>query len=353
MKLSVPIAYKEKISTKEEIFSFMAKDQEDVLVSIEDLENLKSTSSLTQIMPKLSLAERSRIRFGRYGQVISISEKAKWKLDLASRALETRVDKNISASNIIEILLFNSFTNDEFEREEFDDQTDITDEHAKNYRPDDLDFIKESLNKYVLTDLGVVNLNVADLTYHPVPAIRSLFLAIVDASFLKLDDVLNLTEIFAELDDIEFISAINNEINAHENEFEKMQKEIQTSDNPHRQLLGAASGSDGGRLHRRAKLLRDLHRVLSKHDFQKEIKDFLLGNNISFGKSWTLAKQNILRMQKSKQKTVNYRSLESRTGKLLEKHLPNLLWGQISDEQFKAVKEKYVILKKIVTKFAD
>ena len=33
----------------------MAKDQEDVLVSIEDLENLKSTSSLTQIMPKLSL----------------------------------------------------------------------------------------------------------------------------------------------------------------------------------------------------------------------------------------------------------------------------------------------------------
>ena len=88
MKLSVPIAYKEKISTKEEIFSFMAKDQEDVLVSIEDLENLKSiffNTNYAKTLPKLRGAELDL----EDGLAINF-RKGIWKLDLASRALETK-----------------------------------------------------------------------------------------------------------------------------------------------------------------------------------------------------------------------------------------------------------------------
>ena len=185
--------------------------EESTIKRITDPEFANSVAFKTGELKKTALIHK-------FGSAVTINDFQYWKLSLASKALKVKYKKNISIANVIK-----KFTNFSLGSKNIDD---LTIPLAYTETSDDVLIIRSYLNKYVVTQEGPFALGLASLTYHQIPAIRSLYLALIEPQLLDVQDLFHITSFLKETKDIhwvELLDELNEKLGKDRLEFELLQ----------------------------------------------------------------------------------------------------------------------------------
>ena len=185
--------------------------EESTIKRITDPEFANSVAFKTGQLKKTALIHK-------FGSAVTINDFQYWKLSLASKALKVKYKKNISIANVIK-----KFTNFSLGSKNIDD---LTIPLAYTETSDDVLIIRSYLNKYVVTQEGPFALGLASLTYHQIPAIRSLYLALIEPQLLDVEDLFHITSFLKETKDIhwvELLDELNEKLGKDRLEFELLQ----------------------------------------------------------------------------------------------------------------------------------
>lgn len=185
--------------------------EESTIKRITDPEFANSVAFKTGELKKTGLIHK-------FGSAVTINDFQYWKLSLASKALKVKYKKNISIANVIK-----KFTNFSLGSKNIDD---LTIPLAYTETSDDVLIIRSYLNKYVVTQEGPFALGLASLTYHQIPAIRSLYLALIEPQLLDVEDLFHITSFLKETKDIhwvELLDELNEKLGKDRLEFELLQ----------------------------------------------------------------------------------------------------------------------------------
>ena len=185
--------------------------EESTIKRITDPEFANSVAFKTGELKKTALIHK-------FGSAVTINDFQYWKLSLASKALKVKYKKNISIANVIK-----KFTNFSLGSKNIDD---LTIPLAYTETSDDVLIIRSYLNKYVVTQEGPFALGLASLTYHQIPAIRSLYLALIEPQLLDVEDLFHITSFLKETKDIhwvELLDELNEKLGKDRLEFELLQ----------------------------------------------------------------------------------------------------------------------------------
>ena len=168
--------------------------EESTIKRITDPEFANSVAFKTGELKKTALIHK-------FGSAVTINDFQYWKLSLASKALKVKYKKNISIANVIK-----KFTNFSLGSKNIDD---LTIPLAYTETSDDVLIIRSYLNKYVVTQEGPFALGLASLTYHQIPAIRSLYLALIEPQLLDVEDLFHITSFLKETKDIHWVDLLD------------------------------------------------------------------------------------------------------------------------------------------------
>ena len=168
--------------------------EESTIKRITDPEFANSVAFKTGELKKTGLIHK-------FGSAVTINDFQYWKLSLASKALKVKYKKNISIANVIK-----KFTNFSLGSKNIDD---LTIPLAYTETSDDVLIIRSYLNKYVVTQEGPFALGLASLTYHQIPAIRSLYLALIEPQLLDVQDLFHITSFLKETKDIDWVELLD------------------------------------------------------------------------------------------------------------------------------------------------
>ena len=168
--------------------------EESTIKRITDPEFANSVAFKTGELKKTALIHK-------FGSAVTINDFQYWKLSLASKALKVKYKKNISIANVIK-----KFTNFSLGSKNIDD---LTIPLAYTETSDDVLIIRSYLNKYVVTQEGPFALGLASLTYHQIPAIRSLYLALIEPQLLDVQDLFHITSFLKETKDIDWVELLD------------------------------------------------------------------------------------------------------------------------------------------------
>ena len=168
--------------------------EESTIKRITDPEFANSVAFKTGELKKTGLIHK-------FGSAVTINDFQYWKLSLASKALKVKYKKNISIANVIK-----KFTNFSLGSKNIDD---LTIPLAYTETSDDVLIIRSYLNKYVVTQEGPFALGLASLTYHQIPAIRSLYLALIEPQLLDVEDLFHITSFLKETKDIHWVDLLD------------------------------------------------------------------------------------------------------------------------------------------------
>ena len=168
--------------------------EESTIKRITDPEFANSVAFKTGELKKTALIHK-------FGSAVTINDFQYWKLSLASKALKVKYKKNISIANVIK-----KFTNFSLGSKNIDD---LTIPLAYTETSDDVLIIRSYLNKYVVTQEGPFALGLASLTYHQIPAIRSLYLALIEPQLLDVQDLFHITSFLKETKDIHWVDLLD------------------------------------------------------------------------------------------------------------------------------------------------
>ena len=185
--------------------------EESTIKRITDPEFANSVAFKTGELKKTALIHK-------FGSAVTINDFQYWKLSLASKALKVKYKKNISIANVIK-----KFTNFSLGSKNIDD---LTIPLAYTETSDDVLIIRSYLNKYVVTQEGPFALGLASLTYHQIPAIRSLYLALIEPQLLDVQDLFHITSFLKETKDIhwvELLDELNEKLGKDRLEFQLLQ----------------------------------------------------------------------------------------------------------------------------------
>jgi len=185
--------------------------EESTIKRITDPEFANSVAFKTGELKKTALIHK-------FGSAVTINDFQYWKLSLASKALKVKYKKNISIANVIK-----KFTNFSLGSKNIDD---LTIPLAYTETSDDVLIIRSYLNKYVVTQEGPFALGLASLTYHQIPAIRSLYLALIEPQLLDVEDLFHITSFLKETKDIhwvELLDELNEKLGKDRLEFQLLQ----------------------------------------------------------------------------------------------------------------------------------
>lgn len=185
--------------------------EESTIKRITDPEFANSVAFKTGELKKTGLIHK-------FGSAVTINDFQYWKLSLASKALKVKYKKNISIANVIK-----KFTNFSLGSKNIDD---LTIPLAYTETSDDVLIIRSYLNKYVVTQEGPFALGLASLTYHQIPAIRSLYLALIEPQLLDVEDLFHITSFLKETKDIhwvELLDELNEKLGKDRLEFQLLQ----------------------------------------------------------------------------------------------------------------------------------
>lgn len=185
--------------------------EESTIKRITDPEFANSVAFKTGELKKTGLIHK-------FGSAVTINDFQYWKLSLASKALKVKYKKNISIANVIK-----KFTNFSLGSKNIDD---LTIPLAYTETSDDVLIIRSYLNKYVVTQEGPFALGLASLTYHQIPAIRSLYLALIEPQLLDVQDLFHITSFLKETKDIhwvELLDELNEKLGKDRLEFQLLQ----------------------------------------------------------------------------------------------------------------------------------
>ena len=185
--------------------------EESTIKRITDPEFANSVAFKTGELKKTALIHK-------FGSAVTINDFQYWKLSLASKALKVKYKKNITIANVIK-----KFTNFSFGSKNIDD---LTIPLAYTETSDDVLIIRSYLNKYVVTQEGPFALGLASLTYHQIPAIRSLYLALIEPQLLDVEDLFHITSFLKETKDIhwvELLDELNEKLGKDRLEFQLLQ----------------------------------------------------------------------------------------------------------------------------------
>lgn len=168
--------------------------EESTIKRITDPEFANSVAFKTGSLNKTALTHK-------FGSAVTINDFQYWKLSLASKALKVKYKKNISIANVIK-----KFTNFSLGSKNIDD---LTIPLAYTETSDDVLIIRSYLNKYVVTQEGPFALGLASLTYHQIPAIRSLYLALIEPQLLDVEDLFHITSLLEETKRIHWVNLLD------------------------------------------------------------------------------------------------------------------------------------------------
>ncbi len=182
------------------------QNEDDLNFDADLLKNVLETSTSFKTK-RFGLRDGSRHRWGSF---VNLNDQTYWTLILSARALQTKFKKKIPVPKIIDFLVNNSLC-----------LTDTSAQLGKVYTKDlsqetidskqVLDHINSYFKKYILIKNKANVLSVPKLTYHPVPAVRSLFLLLIEPQLIDLEDIFEISSVFKEFCDIPWVMSLERE----------------------------------------------------------------------------------------------------------------------------------------------
>tara|TARA_A100001015_G_scaffold119078_1_gene132067 strand:+ start:1209 stop:2321 length:1113 start_codon:yes stop_codon:yes gene_type:complete len=177
------------------------QNEDDLNFDADLLKNVLETSSSFKTK-RFGLRDGSRHRWGSF---VNLNDQTYWTLILSARALQTKFKKKIPVPKIIDFLVNNSLclTDTSAQLGEVLEAKDLSQEKIDSKQV--LDHINSYFKKYILIKNKANVLSVPKLTYHPVPAVRSLFLLLIEPQLIDLEDIFEIISVFKEFCDIPWV----------------------------------------------------------------------------------------------------------------------------------------------------
>jgi hypothetical protein len=150
----------------------------------------------------------------RFGSLVNLNDSTYWNLNLISRALKKKSDlkTNLTIPKIIDFTIYNTL--------KLDDRSNTLNElvGSKEIIQENLNQINKYFDRYLLIDNKVESLSLPKLTYHPIPAIRNLYLLLVEPELIDYEDIISINQTFNEFNEFKWTSQIVETNNSLERE---------------------------------------------------------------------------------------------------------------------------------------
>lgn len=182
------------------------QNEDDLNFDADLLKNVLETSTSFKTK-RFGLGDGSRHRWGSF---VNLNDQTYWTLMLSARALQTKFKKKIPVPKIIDFLVNNSLcltdTSAQLGKVNTKDSSQETIDSKQV-----LDHINSYFKKYILIKNKANVLSVPKLTYHPVPAVRSLFLLLIEPQLIDLENIFEISSVFKEFCDIPWVMGLERE----------------------------------------------------------------------------------------------------------------------------------------------